>query len=269
MNASAPADRCRTDPPCGGALVNLLMPEGGADAMAYASRLPSIPIPNAICDLECWRSALPLDRFMGRRDYQSVLDSMRLANGHLFPIPVTLPVDPGLTSIWARRSLRDAKNNVLALMVIEEIYPWDPGEMATRCSAAMTRHPMVAEMSRYGPVNISGRLRALQLPPHYDFKYASTPAETRSGSRHEPSQRRRLQTRNPLHRVRGATKRGARTGRRCSCTRRRADQAGRRGSHTRAPTAPHRELLRPGSRWLALLPLAMRLAGRARRCGTC
>jgi len=210
MNASAPADRAvELIPPCGGALVNLLMPEGErADAMAYASRLPSIQISErAICDLEMLAVGAfsPLDRFMGRRDYQSVLDSMRLANGHLFPIPVTLPVDPGPDiRLGQEIALRDAKNNVLALMVIEEIYPWDPGEMAGKVFGSRDpRHPMVAEMSRYGPTNISGRLRVLQLPPHYDFRELRlTPAETRArlaamGHRNVVA----FQTRNPLHRV--------------------------------------------------------------------
>ncbi len=210
MNASAPADRAvELIPPCGGALVNLLMPEGErADAMAYASRLPSIQISErAICDLEMLAVGAfsPLDRFMGRRDYQSVLDSMRLANGHLFPIPVTLPVDPGPDiHLGQEIALRDAKNNVLALMVIEEIYPWDPGEMADKVFGSRDpRHPMVAEMSRYGPTNISGRLRVLQLPPHYDFRELRlTPAETRA--RLAAMSHRNVvafQTRNPLHRV--------------------------------------------------------------------
>lgn len=210
MNASAPADRAvKLIPPCGGALVNLLMPEvERADAMAYASRLPSIQISErAICDLEMLAVGAfsPLDRFMGRRDYQSVLDSMRLANGHLFPIPVTLPVDPGPDiHLGQEIALRDAKNNVLALMVIEEIYPWDPGEMAGKVFGSRDpRHPMVAEMSRYGPVNISGRLRVLQLPPHYDFRELRlTPAETRA--RLAAMSHRNVvafQTRNPLHRV--------------------------------------------------------------------
>ncbi len=171
MNASAPADRAvELIPPCGGALVNLLMPEGErADAMAYASRLPSIQISErAICDLEMLAVGAfsPLDRFMGRRDYQSVLDSMRLANGHLFPIPVTLPVDPGPDiHLGQEIALRDAKNNVLALMVIEEIYPWDPGEMADKVFGS--RDPP-SDGSGDEPLRPHQHLRAsraLQLPP--------------------------------------------------------------------------------------------------------
>ena len=172
----------------------------------------------------------PLDHFMGRRDYQSVLDSMRLANGHLFPIPVTLPVDPGPDiRLGQEIALRDAKNNVLALMVNDEIYPWDSGEMAGKVFGSRDpRHPMVAEMSRYGPTNISGRLRVLQLPPHYDAS-ASDGHGDRAARRHGASQRRRLPNAQPAAPRHGATKRAVQElTARCSAPRRRV--AGRRGS---------------------------------------
>ncbi len=136
-----------------------------ADAMAYASRLPSIQISErAICDLEMLAVGAfsPLDRFMGRRDYQSVLDSMRLANGHLFPIPVTLPVDPGPDIHLGQgdRAARRQEQRAGADGDRRDL-PWDPGEMAGKVFGSRDpRHPMVAEMSRYGPTNISGRLRA-------------------------------------------------------------------------------------------------------------
>lgn len=210
MNASLLAGHAvELIPPYGGALVNLLMPEEQRpDALAYANRLPSLQLSErAICDLEMLAIGAfsPLDRFMGQRDYRSVLDTMRLAGGHVFPIPVTLPVEPGPDiRLGQEIALRDAKNNVLALMVIEEIYPWDRGEMADKVFGSRDpRHPMVAEMDRYGPLNISGRMRVLQLPPHYDFRELRlTPAETRArlavmGHSNVVA----FQTRNPLHRV--------------------------------------------------------------------
>lgn len=61
-----------------------------------AARLPTVQISErAACDLELMATGAfsPLDRFMDREDYRSVVDDMRLADGTLFPIPVTLPVD--------------------------------------------------------------------------------------------------------------------------------------------------------------------------------
>src|SRR6266849_5559705 len=85
-------------PPYGGALVNLsVSPEAAPELMAYAGGLPSVQLSErAVCDLELLASGgfSPLGRFMGRLDHQRVLDEMRLANGTLFPIPVTLGVEP-------------------------------------------------------------------------------------------------------------------------------------------------------------------------------
>lgn len=211
ISESAPPARDEVSliPPYGGQLVDLRMPEKEREsAIAYANRLPSIRLSErAICDLELLAVGAfsPLDRFMGESDYHSVLDTMRLADGHIFPIPVTLPVEPGPDiHLGQEIALRDARNNLLALMVIEEIYEWDLAEVSRKVFGSEDlRHPMVAEMHRLSKVNISGRLRVLQLPPHYDFREARlTPAQTRAclaEMGHENVVA--FQTRNPLHRV--------------------------------------------------------------------
>ena len=107
-------------PPYGGKLVNLLMPEAEqAGVIAYANRLPSVRLSErAICDLELMAVGAfsPLDRFMGERDHQSVLDNMRLADGRLFPIPVTLPVRLTGPEIHLGQEIAPARrrNNLLA-----------------------------------------------------------------------------------------------------------------------------------------------------------
>src|ERR1700736_5883767 len=84
--------------PYGGQLQQLLVPDAeSAELRAYASTLPSLQLSErAMCDLELLATGgfSPLDRFMDRADHQRVLDEMRLANGHLFPIPISLPVEP-------------------------------------------------------------------------------------------------------------------------------------------------------------------------------
>ncbi|MCI0440270.1 MAG: bifunctional sulfate adenylyltransferase/adenylylsulfate kinase [Chloroflexi bacterium] len=207
-------------PPYGGELVNLLASPDAADELkARASRLPSIQISErAVCDLELLATGgfSPLDRFMGKADYQRVLDEMRLSSGHVFPIPVTLPVEPGPNiRLDGEIALRDSKNNLLAVMTIEQIYEWDVEEAATRVFGTTdARHPLVAEMQRWGKANISGRLEVLQLPPRHDFREIRlTPAQTRArledfGYANVVA----FQTRNPLHRAHEElTKRAART----------------------------------------------------------
>jgi sulfate adenylyltransferase len=195
--------------PFGGQLVDLLVRgEEAAELRAHAGRLPSIQISErAACDLELLAVGAfsPLDRFMGRADFQRVLADMRLANGVLFPIPVTLPVEPGdAIQLDQEIALRNAKNELLAVMTIEEIYAWDRAETSQKVFGTQdARHPLVAEMHRWGRVNIAGRLRVLQLPPHYDFQELRlTPAQTRArleafGQANVVA----FQTRNPLHRA--------------------------------------------------------------------
>ncbi|MDP9365517.1 MAG: bifunctional sulfate adenylyltransferase/adenylylsulfate kinase [Chloroflexota bacterium] len=198
-------------PPYGGRLVDLIVPEEErAEALAYASTLPSLQVSaRVVCDLEMLATGAfsPLDRFMGEADHRRVeSEEMRLANGALFPIPVTLPVDPDTEGLRLDTdiAIRDAKNDLLAIMTVEELYPWDPVEVSERVFGTQdTKHPLVAEMARWGRVNASGKLRVLQLPKHYDFKdLRRTPAQTRTIL--EQTGRANVvafQTRNPLHRV--------------------------------------------------------------------
>jgi len=195
--------------PYGGKLVDLLAPEGEvADLRAYASKLPSLKISaRAECDLEMLATGAfsPLDRFMGKADFQRVLDEMRLADGLLFPIPVTLAVEPSPDLRLGKDiALRAANNDLLAVMTVEEIYEWDRDEVAAKAFGTLDlRHPLVAEMHRWGAVNIAGPLRVLELPAHYDFKdLRLTPSQVRSRlGTYGHANVVAFQTRNPLHRV--------------------------------------------------------------------
>ncbi|MCC6790667.1 MAG: bifunctional sulfate adenylyltransferase/adenylylsulfate kinase [Thermomicrobiales bacterium] len=196
-------------PPYGGHLVDLRVPaEELAEARAYASTLPSLQLsPRMVCDLELLATGAfsPLDRFMGEADFRGVLHEMRLADGTLFPMPITLPVaaDAGFKA-GTDIALRDSMNDLLAIMTVEELYPWDPTELAERVLGSQDpKHPLVHEMARWGRLNASGPLRVLQLPRHYDFReLRRTPAEVRevlakTGRQNVVA----FQTRNPLHRV--------------------------------------------------------------------
>lgn len=173
---------------------------------AYAATLPSIQIsPRAQCDLELLATGAfsPLDRFMSQRDYLRVVHEMRLADGTLFPIPITLPVDapPPLHHDVA---LRSAKNEILAVMTVEEVYGWDVDEAAQHVFGTTDRrHPLVAEMDRWGKLNVSGKLRVLRIPTPPDFReLRRTPAEVRAElQRIGRANVVAFQTRNPMHRA--------------------------------------------------------------------
>ena len=192
--------------PYGDKLVDLIDPS--PELARYAATLPSIQISErSQCDLELLATGAfsPLDRFMGQRDFSSVVDSMRLANGTLFPIPITLPVDASApVELHHDIALRSSKNEILAIMKVEEIYGWDHEEVARKVFGTTDRkHPLVAEMDRWGRLNISGALRVLKLPTPHDFReLRRTPAEVR----HLLEKRGRanvvaFQTRNPMHRA--------------------------------------------------------------------
>jgi sulfate adenylyltransferase len=196
-------------PPYGGKLVNLVVPPDDIEELkAQASKLPSIQLSErSECDLELLAVGAfsPLDRFMGQKDYQRVLDEMRLADGHLFPLPVTLGVEPSADiRLGQPVALRNSRNELLAVMTVEEAYEWDLIEAAHKVFGTDDlRHPLVAEMHRWGKLNISGPLQVLQLPSRYDFaELRLTPAQIRD--RLESFGRPNVvafQTRNPLHRV--------------------------------------------------------------------
>ncbi len=195
--------------PYGGNLVNLLIaPEAQAERKAYASTLPSLQLTERqLCDLELLAVGgfSPLTGFMGEADYAGVVNSMRLANGTLFPMPITLSVSADTdVKLDQDIALRDRRNNLLAIMTVEEMYQWVRDEAAQNVFGSLdTRHPLVAEMHRWGPINLAGRLQILQLPPRHDFKpLRRTPSETRQVlEQYGYSNIVAFQTRNPLHRA--------------------------------------------------------------------
>jgi len=195
--------------PYGGELVDLVVnAEEKSEFIRKAGALHSIQLSlRSLCDLEllaCGALA-PLDRFMGEDDYYSVLEEMRLADGILFPIPVTLPVDRDQSlQIGQEIALRSSKNDLVALMTIDEIFEWDLSlEAQLVCATRDVRHPLVAEMHGWGRLYISGAIKVLNMPKHFNFtELRQTPDQVRKQlSAMGYSNVVAFQTRNPLHRA--------------------------------------------------------------------
>ena len=195
--------------PYGDQLVNLVISdEERPESIDRAARLPSVQLSErSICDLELLATGAfsPLRTFLKRADFESVVESMRLENGLLFPIPVALPVEhfDGL-KLDAEIALRDAKNDLLAILTVEEIDEWSQADFAAKVLGTRDlRHPLVGESEHWGKFNLSGKLRVLTLPKHYDFRdLRLSPAETRErlSSLANPNVV-AFQTRNPIHRA--------------------------------------------------------------------
>jgi len=195
--------------PYGGKLVNLVV-EGQEreELLARAAKLPSIKITmRNLCDLELIATGgfSPLTTFMGKADYDRVLREMRLADGTLFPLPITLTVDPKeLPTVGEDLALRSANFDLIAVITLDEVYHWDAElEAAHAYGTTDSKHPMVSEMTRWNKVCISGPLKVVNLPKYYDFvNLRHTPAQVRAmleGMGHANVVA--FQTRNPLHRI--------------------------------------------------------------------
>jgi sulfate adenylyltransferase len=195
--------------PYGGQLVDLLIPAAQHEDMKqHAGRLHSIQISmREMCDLELLAVGAfsPLTSFMGQADHSGVVEEMRLADGTLWPMPIVLTVDEDQgVNVGMEIALRDDKNRILAVMTVEEKYSWDVEAVAQKTFGTTdSRHPIVAEMYQWGKFCISGPLRVLETPLHFDFTdIRRTPAETRAvlqsyGRENVVA----FQTRNPMHRV--------------------------------------------------------------------
>ena len=195
--------------PYGERLVDLRLPAGVREEVKhYAEALPYIQLSErALCDLELLATGgfSPLESFLGREDYEHVLGEMRLSDGTLFPIPLTLTISKDSSiKLDHEVALRDSYNNLLALLRVTEMFDWDRDREARAvCGTTDPRHPLVAEMNSWGDLCITGALRVLDLPTRYDFrKLRMTPAQVRNelkrlGQRNVVA----FQTRNPLHRA--------------------------------------------------------------------
>jgi sulfate adenylyltransferase len=205
-------DTALTATPHGGKLVDLVVHgERVAAAQEESRHWRSWDLtPRQVCDLELLSCGAfsPLEGFLSRRDYDAVLMDMRLADGTLWPIPIVLDV----TETFAESvrpgdalALRDAEGVMLAVLHLEEM--WTPDRLAEARAVygtTSTEHPGVAALlDRTHPVYLGGRVEALQLPTHYDYRsIRRTPAEVRAEfARRGWTRVVAFQTRNPMHRA--------------------------------------------------------------------
>jgi sulfate adenylyltransferase len=196
----------------GGTLVNLLL-EG--DALAKAKQetvaLKSLDLSaRQVCDLEMLINGgfSPLKGFMNPDDYNSCLKDMRLADGTLWPIPITLDVSDAFAetvNIGEKLALRDAEGVVLGILTLES--KWTPDKAAEAVAvfgADDKAHPAVNYLhTKAGNVYLGGTITGLELPAHYDFGHLRlTPAKLRAYFQERGWTRVvAFQTRNPMHRA--------------------------------------------------------------------
>jgi sulfate adenylyltransferase len=197
------------NPPFGGKLVDLIVSDQRAAEMKVTSKdFASLTLDGrGLCDLELLAVGgfSPLRGFLGKGEYERVVGEMRLADGTLWPLPVTLAVTPGDGVAEGKPlALRDIYGNLLAFLHVEEIYAYDKDDEARHAYGTQdATHPSVAYVKRSAGHYAAGRLEVIRVPPHYDFvDLRRTPTELRqcfqslSWSRVVA-----FHTRNPMHRA--------------------------------------------------------------------
>ena len=163
-----------------------------------------------LCDLELILLGAfnPLKTFLSKIDYESVIENMRLSNGEIWPLPITLDVDNEFVEKieeGLKIKLKDKEGFTVASLKIKDI--WQPdlkNEALLVYGTTDTKHPGVDYLLNTGNNNyISGSLKKILLPRHYDFL----------DLRHSPNDLKSLfkskkwdkiiafQTRNPMHKA--------------------------------------------------------------------
>jgi sulfate adenylyltransferase len=199
--------------PHGGELVDLMAsPERSAELKAASREWPSWDMTaRQLCDLELLLNGAfsPLTGFMGKADHDAVCDGLHLADGTLWPIPITLDMPESLArTLQPGRSaiaLRDPEGVMLAALHVEEVWEPDLRDSAEKVFGTTDpTHPGVSYLlQKTHSFAVAGRLEGLQLPIHYDFRaLRHTPAEMRAELAREGWRRVvAFQTRNPMHRA--------------------------------------------------------------------
>ena len=166
--------------------------------------------PRQICDLELLMNGgfSPLKGFLGEADYNGVVENMRLENGALWPMPITLDVSEDFAaSLNAGEdiALRDQEGVILATMTVTD--SWEPNksrEAEKVFGADDDAHPAVNYLhNQAGKIYLGGPVTGIQQPVHYDFRARrDTPNELRAYFRKVGWRKVvAFQTRNPLHRA--------------------------------------------------------------------
>jgi len=188
----------------------LIKPHGGVLVDRTGERpddLDSLEVvtltPREVSDLDMLAAGAlsPLEGFMGRRDYESVVESMRLASGLPWALPVCLAVDEAPAG--ERVALADAGGRKFAVLDVAEVYDYDREREAENCfHTTDDAHPGVARLFAQKPKYVAGRVTVFERPEPSFPELALDPAETRAAFGERGWKRVvGFQTRNPIHRA--------------------------------------------------------------------
>jgi len=190
-------------------IINVVEGTERAELLERAQSLPQIQVgARQLADLEMLANGAysPLRGFMTRNDYKSVVDTMHLANGLPWSIPITLAVTPEQAAAIPEGSevaLVNTDGLLHAVLTVEEKFTYDKQHEAQLVyRTTETAHPGVAFVYQQAEVLLGGPVRVVNLPAQVFARYRYTPAQSRQLFA-ERGWRRVVgfQTRNPVHRA--------------------------------------------------------------------
>lgn len=197
--------------PHGGQLVNrIATPEEKAEFLSKADFLPRVQLDaRAVSDLEMIAIGgfSPLTGFMNQADYTRVVQEMRLANGVVWSIPITLSVTTEIASPLSEGSLIRLDNpngEFIGVLHLTQKYLYDQTqEVINVYRTDDAKHPGVQVVYNQGPVNLAGDIWLLERHPHSHFPaYQIDPAASRQMFQDKGWKTIvGFQTRNPIHRA--------------------------------------------------------------------
>ncbi|MFQ5629973.1 MAG: sulfate adenylyltransferase [bacterium] len=204
--------------PHGGELVNrILQGEPREVALQRATDLKKIELTEVgVSDLEMIANGAmsPLTGYLGREDYEGVIEKMRLQDGHVWSLPVTLPVSnetadkieigEEVALVEMQSKTNGAGGHILGVMKVEDKYDYNKEREAQQVYRTTdTAHPGVSRLMKQGDVYLGGEIWLIDRPVSASFlEYRRDPAETRRifqerGWKTVVG----FQTRNPIHRA--------------------------------------------------------------------
>jgi len=195
----------------GGKLINRIIEGAEKDALlAKAASLPQITLNSremSDLDMIACGALSPLEGFMGQKDYDSVVEKMRLANGVPWSIPVNLAVKKEAAEqykVGSQIALLDPAGVVLAILELEEKFePNKKNEALKVYKTEEDKHPGVAAVYAQGEIYLAGKVKVLNRVKYDNFhQYRKDPAELRALFDEKKFKRIvAFQTRNPIHRA--------------------------------------------------------------------
>ncbi|MBI4496975.1 MAG: sulfate adenylyltransferase [Chloroflexi bacterium] len=197
--------------PHGGTLINrCASPDTVAELEERARSLPRLRLnERELSDLELLAIGgySPLKGFMTRADYRRVVEDMHVADGVLWPLPVTLSASREElhgVQVGSEVALEDEAARVVALLQVEDIFEYDQEREAQQVyRTTEAAHPGVAAVYAQGEILLGGPVTVLHRRQHSTFlPYRLDPAESRRAFAERGWTRVvGFQTRNPVHRA--------------------------------------------------------------------